>query len=91
MDSKAKELAEFIRTIGLNGKFKEDRRKEVRVFASNSQASVLQGFQHQESGGFSHADIKQFLNKKRISWTDEDFEALLLEINPAGLLEITPA
>lgn len=29
MEGKAKELAEFIRTIGLNSKFLDDRRKEV--------------------------------------------------------------
>ncbi len=37
---------------------------------------------------YGHEDIKQFLNSRCISWNDQDFEAILEQINPNGVLEI---
>jgi hypothetical protein len=88
MTSIHRNLADFLRTVALNHKFMEDRRKEVQAYCCLSQVGLLGSFPLTNRPHYSHNDLRKFLNSRCITWTDDDFEAILEQISPVSALDI---
>jgi hypothetical protein len=88
MASIHRNLADFLRVIGLNHKLMTDRRREAQAYCCSSQVGFLGSFPLTNKSHYSHNDLRKFLDSRHIRWTEDDFEAILEQISPISSQDI---